>query len=179
VPLLLANFSDEELTVSKATQLGIAQEVSESLLVSLDEGESEKGSEQSNLAACTFEGNKHLKLKRYLAEKLAHLNPSERAEIEPVLARYSNIFHDDESNDFKSTDLVEHRIITGDAAPIRRAQYRVPFALREEMETQVQDMLQKGVIRESTSPWSAPVILVPKKRLNENLSIGSVWTLEP
>jgi hypothetical protein len=46
VPLLLANFSDEELTVSKATQLGIAQEVSESLLVSLDEGESDKVSKR-------------------------------------------------------------------------------------------------------------------------------------
>jgi hypothetical protein len=59
--------------------------------------------------------------------------------------------------------VVEHRIITGDAQLIRKAQYRVPFALREEMESQVQDMLKKGVIRESNSPWSAPVILVPKK----------------
>jgi hypothetical protein len=36
---MLANFSDEELSVTKATTLGIAQEVSENLLVTLKEQE--------------------------------------------------------------------------------------------------------------------------------------------
>jgi len=31
------------------------------------------------------------------------------------------------------------------------------------MKTQVENMLQKGVIRESNSPWSAPALLVPKR----------------
>jgi len=31
------------------------------------------------------------------------------------------------------------------------------------MGTQVENMLDKGVIRPSNSPWSAPAILVPKK----------------
>jgi len=31
------------------------------------------------------------------------------------------------------------------------------------MKTQVEKMLQKGVIRESNSPWSAPALLVPKR----------------
>jgi hypothetical protein len=34
------------------------------------------------------------------------------------------------------------------------------------MKAQVEDMLRKRVIRESTSPWSAPAILVPKKSLD-------------
>jgi hypothetical protein len=91
------------------------------------------------------------------------LTPAERTVIESVPIRFTHIFHDDENNNFKSTDLVEHKIITGEAQPIRKAQYRVPFALRQEMENQVKDMLKKGVIRESSSPWSAPVILEPKK----------------
>jgi hypothetical protein len=73
------------------------------------------------------------------------------------------VFHDDEEAEFKGTDLVEHRIITGDARPIRKAQYRVPYALRGEMEGQVKNMLKKGVIEPTSSPWSAPAILVPKK----------------
>jgi len=39
----------------------------------------------------------------------------------------------------------------------------VPFALRKELDNQIQDMLNKGVIEESSSPWTSPAILVPKK----------------
>jgi hypothetical protein len=41
-----------------------------------------------------------------------------------------------------------------------------PFALREEMGFRVENMLSRGIIRES-SPWLAPVILVPKRALDE------------
>ena len=91
-----------------------------------------------------------------------HLTLEEREHIEPVLIKYARILHDEESNDFKGTTLTEYLITVGDAQPIRRPQYRTPCALRGEIEQQVQKMLQKGVIRPSTSPWSAPAILVPK-----------------
>jgi hypothetical protein len=31
------------------------------------------------------------------------------------------------------------------------------------MKAQIEDMLRKGVIRDSNSPWAAPAILVPKR----------------
>jgi hypothetical protein len=62
------------------------------------------------------------------------LTREERGALEPVLRKFSHVFHDDEETEFKSTDLVEHRIITGDAKTIRKAPYRVPYALRDEME---------------------------------------------
>jgi hypothetical protein len=103
---------------------------------------------------------------QYLQDKLGHLTPKERLEMEAILRKYGHIFHVEGSNDFKGTDLIEHRIITGDAKPIRKATYRVQFALKDEMENQVQDMLNKGVIEKSNSPWNAPAILVPKKSLD-------------
>ena len=99
---------------------------------------------------------------KHLHRKLDHLTPEEKVHIEPVLIKYARVFHDEESNDFKGTTVIEHHITVGDVQSIRRPQYRTPYALRDEME-QVQKMLQKGVIRPSSSPWSAPAILVPKK----------------
>ena len=62
--------------------------------------------------------------------------------------------------------MEEYEIPVGDATPIRRPPYKTPFALRDEIDTQVKKMLRQGVIRESDSPWSAPAILVPKKSLD-------------
>jgi len=58
------------------------------------------------------------------------LSHAERKIIEPVLIKYAGIFHDDEDNDFKSTNVVVHKIETGDATPIKKAPYKTPFALR-------------------------------------------------
>jgi hypothetical protein len=55
----------------------------------------------------------------------------------PGLRKYRRVFHVEESNDFRGTDLIEHRIVTGDAKPIRKLPYGVPFVLRKEMEDQV------------------------------------------
>jgi len=57
--------------------------------------------------------------------------------IEPVLMKYAHVFHDEESNDFKDTDVIEHQIVLEDTRPIRKPQYRVPYALRDEMKTEV------------------------------------------
>ena len=62
--------------------------------------------------------------------------------------------------------MIEHQILVDNARPIRKTQYGVPYSLREEMKTQVENMLQKGVIRESNSPWSAPALLVPKSSID-------------
>jgi hypothetical protein len=85
--------------------------------------------------------------------------------IEPVLLKYAHLFHE-QINDFKGTNVIEHEIPLNDTRPIRKLHYRVPYALREEMQTHVKNMLDRGVIRESRSRWSAPEILVPKKSLD-------------
>ena len=61
------------------------------------------------------------------------------------------------------TNLVRHRINTGDAQSIRQAPRRLPLAKQEEVEKLVRKMLDDGVIEESDSPWSSPVVLVTKK----------------
>ena len=59
-----------------------------------------------------------------------------------------------------------HERKTGDAAPIKKNPFKVPFVLKAEMKKQLDDMLQRGVITPACSEWVAPVILVKKKSLD-------------
>ena len=47
--------------------------------------------------------------------------------------------------------------------PIAKAPYRMAPAEMSELKTQLQELLDKGFIRPSTSPWGAPVLFVKKK----------------
>ena len=47
--------------------------------------------------------------------------------------------------------------------PISKAPYRMDPAELKELKLQLQELLDKGFIRPSTSPWGAPVLFVKKK----------------
>ncbi|XP_063950154.1 uncharacterized protein LOC135152907 [Daucus carota subsp. sativus] len=47
--------------------------------------------------------------------------------------------------------------------PVSKAPYRMAPVEMKELATQLQDLLEKGVIRPSVSPWGAPVLFVKKK----------------
>jgi hypothetical protein len=162
---MLANFSCEILTIPKSTVLGVAEEVSEELIDRLNP---EENSNEENPVKPPRKMKSEALYDKLLRGKLDHLPPAEKRLIEPVLRKYAHVFHDEEStcNDFKATDVVEHQIILENTRPIRRPPYRTPFALRDEMKAQVENMLAKGIIGESSSPWSAPAILVAKKSLD-------------
>jgi hypothetical protein len=93
---------------------------------------------------------------------------ADRKATEPLLMKYADIFHDDEDNDFKSIDVIVHKIETGDAKPISKVPDNISHVLREEMDRQVQKMSDKGVIGQSHSPWQSPVILVLKKSVRNS-----------
>lgn len=48
-------------------------------------------------------------------------------------------------------------------APISKAPYRLAPVELKELKEQLQDLLDKGLIRPSVSPWGAPVLFVKKK----------------
>ena len=48
-------------------------------------------------------------------------------------------------------------------APISKRPYRMPPNDLEEVKKQIKELLEKGYIRPSSSPWGAPVLLVEKK----------------
>ncbi|BHF62230.1 hypothetical protein SprV_0200521100 [Sparganum proliferum] len=61
------------------------------------------------------------------------------------------------------TKVLQHCIDTGDARPIRQAPRRIPINYQKDLEKMIQDMLNRSIIRPSSSPWASPIVLVKKK----------------
>jgi hypothetical protein len=58
----------------------------------------------------------------------------------------------------------QHKIrIFDNTIPIKQKPRRVPHQYMKQLKDMVEDMLKQEVIRNSTSPWASPVVLVPKK----------------
>lgn len=70
-------------------------------------------------------------------------------------------FSDDDKLTF--THEVKHSINTTDEKAIHQKTYKYPYHLREEVSSQIKKMLDNGIIQESSSQWTSPIWVVPKK----------------
>lgn len=93
--------------------------------------------------------------------KLEHLPEEAQNCILRVLRKYSVLF--EEPGPEGCTLPVYHRIYTNEEVPITKRPYRVPHYQKGKVAEHLRDMLDREIIAPSSSPWSAPVILVPKK----------------
>ncbi len=90
------------------------------------------------------------------------LTEEQKTQLRSLVSEYQDIFALS-SDELGRTGLVRHRIETGDSPPIKQRPYRVSEAQRGIIEEHVADMLNRGIIQPSVSPWSSPIILVKKK----------------
>ena len=98
-----------------------------------------------------------------LFQRSSHLlNPDERSQLARVLTDFAGVFATS-SDDLGRTSLVTHQINTDSSQPIRQPTRRLPLHKRAEADTLLKDMLKKGVIEPSSSPWTSPIVLVKKK----------------
>jgi hypothetical protein len=84
------------------------------------------------------------------------------APVAPVLSEFQDVFAE-------STELPPHRQhdhtipLLPNAAPINSRPYHYSPLHKDEIEQQVKQLLQSGMISTSTSPFASPVLLVQKK----------------
>lgn len=83
-------------------------------------------------------------------------------EIKQVLEKYSEVFA--APKQLPPRRHCDHRIpLIPGACPVAKRPYRIPPHLKDELEKQIAEMLQSGVIRPSSSPFSSPILMVRKK----------------
>ena len=90
------------------------------------------------------------------------LPEDQRNRLLELLTKHCHLFAQD-VRDLKGCKYAEHAIILdGDHHPINQRPYRLPGAYREEVQAQITEMLEHGVIRPSNSPWASPLVCVRK-----------------
>ncbi|GJX35670.1 putative reverse transcriptase domain-containing protein, partial [Tanacetum coccineum] len=120
--------------------------------------ESDKGMSQLKVISC-IKVCKYIKRGCHLF--LAHVTekkPKEkRLEDVPVICDFPEVFPDDLPG-LPPPRQVEFRIdLVPGAAPVARAPYRLTPSKMRELSEQLQELLEKGFIRLSSSPWGAPL----------------------
>jgi len=91
----------------------------------------------------------------------ANLSPTLGSNFKDLLIAHKDVFAKSPT-DIGFCDLLEHDIVTADAAPIRQPPRRPPLASGTAEDDLVAEMLAAGVIESSDSPWASPVCLARK-----------------
>ena len=87
------------------------------------------------------------------------MSPSLSQDMREMVLQHLNVFSERPGR----TTTASHEIRTVPGARVRLRPYRIPEARRAAIRAGVASMLQMGVIEESHSIWSSPVVLVPKQ----------------
>ena len=89
--------------------------------------------------------------------------PEHEEKVKDILKKYDNIIalKDDKLG---ITSIIEHHIsVPKDMKPIYIPMYKVAHSQKEKIENEVEKLLQNDIIEESNTPWSFPLLAVPKK----------------
>ena len=89
------------------------------------------------------------------------VSPDHRLALERLVQRYADVFSQSEE-DIGCCNVVKHRIVTEDDKPIRLPHRRIPPHQWPEVQDYIKKQLDQGIIRPSSSPYAAAVVLVRK-----------------
>ena len=79
-----------------------------------------------------------------------------------LCVEFNDIFSTDLS-DIRKTPLLEVEIDTGDNLPITQKPYTLPLKHTTWVQRELEILEKAGVIVRSVSPWTSPIVVVPKR----------------
>ncbi len=87
---------------------------------------------------------------------------ADQAKVRALLTSYESVFSTHEG-DLGCTGLLSHDIPLVDPTPIRQRHRRIPPSEYEVVKAHINQLLEAQIIRESSSPYASPIVLVRKK----------------
>lgn len=111
----------------------------------------------------------HLRQKCYPSEMRQQIeqltqhmeDEKQRQQLQQILWKHGKLFDLSRPSIIKAT--VQHAIETGTHPPIYTSPYRVSYKDEQIQRDEIDKLLKQGIIEESISPWSSPIVLVRKK----------------
>ena len=99
----------------------------------------------------------------YLAYVVEVREDDVRLEDIPVVREFPNVFPDDLLGLPPDREIDFQIELAPGTEPISREPYRMASAELKELKVRMEEMVNKGFVRPSTSPWGAPVLFVKKR----------------
>ena len=101
--------------------------------------------------------------KRIPTKDMVFAAVAEEVELIPVVSEYPNVFPEELPGMPPDRELEFAIDLVPGTTLIHKKYYRMPSLELVELKKQLDEMLQKGYIRPSSSPWGSPAIFVDKK----------------
>lgn len=93
---------------------------------------------------------------------LSPLSVEEQGQVRSLLEHYASVFSTSDT-DLGCTNLISHDIPLIDDTPVAQRYRRIPPSEYEVVKEHINQLLSSQVIRESSSPYASPIVLVRKK----------------
>ncbi|XP_057178909.1 uncharacterized protein LOC130547157 [Triplophysa rosa] len=173
------NSTKHDIYLAKRTVLGTLEEILDLKPVKHSSMSSEPMSYNTahlcSAQLCTDEptsnlSNSKVEDKWHPPVDLSHLTVEEQGIVKSMLFDQSDVFAKDDA-DIGCIPNLQLKIHLTDDTPVQKSYNSIPKPLFREVKDYVQNLLNHGWIRKSTSPYSSPVVCVRKKDMSLRLCV--------
>lgn len=163
----VCNNTEREMTLRRRTELGtiqLVQSVTPLPVEAEQKQEKEEGETWSEATSYEWEPSQpeQSKAKWTPPVDLSHLSSEQRVIVKEMLREESGAFAIDDG-DIGCAEHLKLEINLRDDVPVQKTYNSIPKPLYEEVKSHLQDMINRGWISNSKSPYSSPVVCVRKK----------------
>ena len=181
VPLVIINFSTDNVYLSKGEVMACMQNQSlnisevitetstEPSTILLEEGNDIEGlSEQKRKVISENREKKFItspadiEVHQKVELQDAKITQVQQNAFKELCSEFKDIFSID-SSDIGKTPVLEMEIDTGDSPPITQKPFTLPLKHATWVQKELEILEKAGVIVRSVSPWASPIVIVPKR----------------